>query len=231
VESNSTASKAYRGVAMEGSIARRYAKLRRSGDQIAAWRRQAAEWSRDVPDGGRILEVAPGPGYLSIELARSGRCSVSGLDISRTFVAIAEENAHEQGVGVEFRWGDAAAMPFEDERFDLIVCQAAFKNFSRPGTALDEMFRVLRPGGRAIIEDMRRDATNSAVHEEVAAMQLSRWGAFWTRLILRRLRKRALTPEGFRRLATASRFRGATVTTSPIGLVVRLTKAAEPAPP
>jgi ubiquinone/menaquinone biosynthesis C-methylase UbiE len=226
VEANSTASKGYRGVAMEGTIARRYAKLRGSGDQLARWRQQAASWTEALPDGARILEVAPGPGYFSVELARSGRFQVTGLDISRTFVGLAEENARNQGVGVEFRWGDAAAMPFPDDTFDLLVCQAAFKNFSRPGTALDEMYRVLRPGGVAIIEDMRRDATDGAIRDEVAKMGLSRWGAFWTRYILRRLRRRALRVEGFRHLAEASRFTGARISTEPIGLEVRLTKPA-----
>jgi len=225
MEANSTAPKAYRGVAMEGSIARRYAKLRRSGDQIALWRRQAARWTDGLPPGARILEVAPGPGYLAIELARSDQYRVSGLDISRTFVDLAQQAAREEGVAVDFRWGDAAAMPFPDGTFDVVVCQAAFKNFSRPGTALEEMYRVLRPGGTAIIEDLRRDASNAAIREEVAAMRLSRWGAFWTRLILRRLRTRALTPDGFRRLAAASRFRGATVSVSRVGLEVRMTKS------
>jgi ubiquinone/menaquinone biosynthesis C-methylase UbiE len=224
MEANSTVRKAYRGMAMEGSIARRYAQIRGSGDQVARWRAQAAEWTRSLPDGARILEVAPGPGYLAIELARSGKFRVAGLDISRTFLEIAGENAAEQGVDVEFLLGDAAAMSFVSARFDLIVCQAAFKNLSQPGTALDEMYRVLKPGGTAIIEDLRRDATNRSIRDEVAAMRLSRWGAFWTRYILRRLRRRALTADGFRRLAQTSRFGGAAISASPIGLEVRLTK-------
>ncbi|HTW39915.1 MAG TPA: class I SAM-dependent methyltransferase [Thermoplasmata archaeon] len=224
MEANSSARKAYRGMAMEGAIARRYAKLRASGDQLARWRQQAARWTESLPDGARILEVAPGPGYLAIEFARSGKFRVTGLDLSRTFVDLAEGNARQQGVTVEFRLGDAALMPFVDGTFDLVVCQAAFKNFGHPGTALDEMYRVLRSGGTAIIEDMRRDATDRSIHDEVASMRLGAWGAFWTRYILRRLRRRALTPGGFQRLAEGSRFHGASVSTTPMALEVRLTK-------
>jgi ubiquinone/menaquinone biosynthesis C-methylase UbiE len=222
VNAQATVGKGYRGVAMEGSIARRYAKLRGTGDQLARWRQQAGEWTGGLADGARILEVAPGPGYFAIELARSGRFRVTGLDISRTFVEIASTNARRQGVRVDFRLGDAAEMPFDDGTFDLIVCQAAFKNFAHPGTALDEMYRVLRPGGSAVIEDMRRDASDSAIREAVATMGLGRWAAFGTRWILRRLRRRALSPAGFRSLAQASRFGGATIATSPIGLEVHL---------
>ena len=61
-----------------------------------------------------MLEVAPGPGYFAIEVARLQRFHVTGLDISRSFVQIASENARQEGLDVDFRHGDAASMPFED---------------------------------------------------------------------------------------------------------------------
>jgi ubiquinone/menaquinone biosynthesis C-methylase UbiE len=94
-----------------------------------------------------VLKVAPGPGYFAIEMARLGRLHVTGLDISHTFVEIARENARQAGVSVDFQQGDASRMPFAERSFDLIICQAAFKNFRRPGKAIDEMYRVLRDGG------------------------------------------------------------------------------------
>jgi len=124
--------KGYKGLPMEGIVARRYAELRRSGSQIDEWREQAAQLTATLPDGADVLEVAPGPGYFAIELARLGRFRVTGLDISRTFVDIASENARQAGVSVDFRRGDAASMLLADESFDLIVCQAAFKNFAQP---------------------------------------------------------------------------------------------------
>ncbi len=52
-------------------------------------------------------------------------------------------------------------MPFESETFDFLLCRAAFKNFTEPLQALREMCRVLKPGGRALIIDLRRDTSTS----------------------------------------------------------------------
>src|SRR5579871_1412421 len=139
---------------MEGRTARWYAKLRGTERQRRAWRAQASELTQGLPSGARVLEIAPGPGYLAVEIARLGRFAVTGLDISRSFVEIARENAREAGVAVDFRQGDAVAMPFDAGAFDFIVCQAAFKNFAEPLRALDEMHRVLRAGGTAVIHDL-----------------------------------------------------------------------------
>ncbi|MGP8072939.1 MAG: class I SAM-dependent methyltransferase [Thermoplasmata archaeon] len=205
-------------------MARRYAALRRSGSQIEDWKKQAAEMTSSLPDGARILEVAPGPGYFAIELARLGRFQVSGLDISHTFVGIEKENSLQSGVSVDFRQGDAARMPFADGSFDLIITQAAFKNFSRPNQAINEMHRVLRAGGVAVIQDMTRNATNDGIRHEVEAMRLGWFGALMTRAILRRLRRRAYTPENLEMMARASAFRGCEISTSGIGLEAQLRK-------
>src|SRR6267143_3796290 len=159
-----------KGPEMEGPVARWYAKVRGSQSQLEAYRKQAAELTAGLPDGATVLEVAPGPGYLAIEMAGSGRVRVTALDISHTFVQIAGDNAHTAGVSVDFRQGDVASMPFADGSFDLVVCQAAFKNFTLPRTALAEMHRVLRAGGTAVIQDMSRDATHADIGAEVAAI-------------------------------------------------------------
>src|SRR5260370_282479 len=128
-----------KGPAREGAVARWYAKVRSSGSQIEEYRKQAAQLTEGLPAGAKVLEVAPGPGYLAVEIARLG-FQVTGLDISHTFIQIGSENARQAGVSVDFRQGDAAVMPFEADSFDLIVCQAAFKNFIHPASALDEMY-------------------------------------------------------------------------------------------
>src|SRR5215467_261049 len=212
--------KGYRGLPMEGIVARRYAQLRRSGTQIDEWREQAAQITASLPGGADVLEVAPGPGYFAIELARLGRFRVTGLDIGRTFVDIASENARRAGVSVDFRLGDAASMPLADESFDLIVCQAAFKNFAHPGRALQEMYRVLRTGGVAIIQDMSRDASNAEIGREVTRMRLGRVSALTTRWTLKVLRRRAHTTERFRELAAASPFGTCDIQAGGIGLDV-----------
>ena len=106
---------------MEGWMARWYARQRATEGQLAVVRKQAIELTHGLPSGARVLEIAPGPGYLAIEIARLGRFEVTGLDISRTFVEIAGENALKAGVTVDLRHGDAAAVPFEANSFDLVV--------------------------------------------------------------------------------------------------------------
>jgi ubiquinone/menaquinone biosynthesis C-methylase UbiE len=214
----------FKGPEMEGPIARWYTRVRGSKSQLEAYRAQASRFTTGLPDGARVLEVAPGPGYLAIEMARPGRLEVTGLDISQTFVEIAAGRAREAGVSVEFRQGDVARMPFAGDSFDLIVCQAAFKNFALPQTALAEMHRVLRAGGSAVIEDMSRDATHADIDHEVDGMDLGRFNTFTTKATLEMLRRRAYSPAQFGRLAKESPFRTCEITTKGIGLEVRLKK-------
>src|ERR1700682_4589377 len=138
---SSKAQKGYKGIAMEGFIATWYAQNTRS--RIEEQRELAYRIAERVPVGGRVLEVAPGPGYLSIELAKLGKCQVTGLDISESFVKIERQNAAAAGVKVDFNHGDATSMPFEADTFDFAVCVAAFKNFTQPTLALNEFHRVL----------------------------------------------------------------------------------------
>ena len=209
---------------MEGVVARWYARQRGSASQLAAYRNQAAQLTDGLPSGADVLEVAPGPGYLAIELARLG-FHVCGLDIRRSFLEIASQNARQAAVGVDFRQGDAASLPFQAASFDLVVCQAAFKNFARPASALDELHRVLRSGGgTAVIQDMRRDASGADIDQEVQAMGLSRLNAVMTRWALRMLRRRAYSSAQFQRLAADSAFRTCDIQSEGIGMEVRLTK-------
>jgi ubiquinone/menaquinone biosynthesis C-methylase UbiE len=213
----------FKGPEMEGPIARWYARVRGSESQLDMYRKQASQLTAGLADGARVLEVAPGPGFLAIEMARLG-LQVTGLDISRTFVEIASENARKAGATVEFRQGDVARMPFETGSFDLVVCQAAFKNITLPRSALAEMHRVLRAGGTAVIQDMSKDATHADIDHEVEGMDLGRIGAFTTRATLEMLKRRAYTPAQFEHLAAESPFRTCEISTEGIGLEVRLKK-------
>jgi ubiquinone/menaquinone biosynthesis C-methylase UbiE len=213
---------------MEGRAARWYARNRGSASQMETCRRDAARLTAGLEPAAAVLEVAPGPGYLAVEMARSGRLRVTGLDISHTMVEIATEHARKSGIEVEFRRGDVCALPFATGSFDLVVCQAAFKNFRRPLDALGEMHRVLRAGGRAVIEDMNRDATKADVAAEVRAMKLSPVSGLMTRLILSTtLRRRAYSPARFQRLVARSPFHACRVDTAGMGLEVSLTKEQE----
>lgn len=217
-------SKGYKGMPMEGIIARWYARIRGTSSQLADWRRQAAQLTSDLPDGADVLEVAPGPGYFAIELARLGRFHITALDISHTFVEIASANARRAGVSVTFRQGNASNMPFADGSFDLVVCQAAFKNFSQPVQAINEMYRVLRDGGTAVIQDMSGDASNAAIDAEVRQMKLGPLNALMTRQALAGLRRRAYMRQQFQHMAAASAFGGCEIASGGIGMEVRMTR-------
>jgi ubiquinone/menaquinone biosynthesis C-methylase UbiE len=210
---------------MEGPMARWYAQQRGSTAQLELYREQAAKLTAELPDGADVLEVAPGPGYLAIEIARLGRFRVTGLDISRTFVDIATGHARKANVDVDFRHGDVREMPFPPGSFDLIVCQAAFKNFGEPVTALNEMHRVLRGGGVAVIQDMSRDATPQAIAADVKRMGGSPVSAFVVKRVLGMLRLRAASRARFESLAAASAFGGCEILVDGITMQVRLTKA------
>lgn len=218
----STAAKAYRGPAMEGVIASWYARIT-GGDP--SFGELADRLARSLPAGARVLEVAPGPGYLSLELARRG-LRVTGVDISRSFVRIASDNARAAQLPITFQEGNASALPLPDQSFDYAVCRAAFKNFTDPLGALDELHRVLVPGGRASIIDLRKEATMSEIGEEVSRMHLSTLNAAWTRLTFRSfLLKNAYTLEALRELVARSRFGHGEIARDGVGFHLHLTRA------
>lgn len=206
---------------MEGIIATWYANSARDQNVFTALLKQLRT---QVAPGSRILEVAPGPGYLSIALAKLGY-QVTGLDISKTFVEIATTKAREANVSVDFRLGNASQMPFADNQFDFLVCTAAFKNFSEPVAALQEMYRVLRPGGKALINDLRRDASNAAIDEEIAGMHMNFLNAFFTKITFQTvLLKSAYTVQSMRDLVAQTNFHTADIQTDTVGMNVWLTK-------
>jgi ubiquinone/menaquinone biosynthesis C-methylase UbiE len=216
--------KGYKGLGMEGALARWYA--RNTGKSIEQFRIEARALAGALPEGASILEVAPGPGFLAIELARLGRFQVTGLDISKTFVEIATENARQAGVAVAFRLGNASAMPFEASSFDRIVCRAAFKNFSEPVRALEEMHRVLKPGGKVLILDLRRDATPREIATEVDKMQVGWLNALFIRVTFKHmLLKRAHSKESFQQMAAQTPFKTCTFRDESIGHEVSLVKS------
>ncbi len=213
--------KPYKGLGMEGPIATWYAK--NTGRDMRRFHTGRDHVIARVAPGGKVLEVAPGPGYLAIEIAKSGR-QVTTLDISESFVRIAQENAKRAGVTIDVRHGNASAMPFPDASFDYVVSMAAFKNFSNPIGALNEIYRVLKPGGQASIYDLRKDATQEEVATEVTAMNLSPFNALLTRWTFRGLLKRAYTHEDLQRMAAISHFGRCEITTNGIGFELRLRK-------
>ncbi|GHU88206.1 methyltransferase type 11 [Clostridia bacterium] len=148
-----------------GLMAKWYDKNTRQA-RLNEMKRYADIVTANAPSGAAVLEVAPGPGYLSIELAKRGY-NITGVELSADFVAIEKRNAAAEGVPVDFKQGNADALPLADATVDFIVCSAAFKNFKEPLKAMREMHRVLKSGGTALILDMNREHTKTDVEAEM----------------------------------------------------------------
>ena len=174
--------------------------------------------------GRACSKSLPGRVISRVEIGRLGPYRITGLDISRSFVRIASEHAAKSGFDIEFLEGDAAAMPFADDTFDFIVCRAAFKNFAEPAGAMREMYRVLNPGGAALIIDMRGDTSNAALDGAVDDMHLSMIGGLMTRIIFRQLRNRAYAKSDIQKMAAATPFGSADISETPIGFDTWLRK-------
>ena len=214
--------KAYKGMGMEGSIARWYDRTTRR--DMAEYQQLAARISAIVPAGGSVLEVAPGPGFLSIELAKRG-LRVRAVDISKTFVELARQNAAAAGVKTRFQLGNAAALPVEDSSVDFVVCRAAFKNFTQPLKAMAEMRRVLRPGGTAMLIDLKRDVSVEEIRRYVAGLGLNRFNRWITMLTFRgMLIKRAYPLEEIRRMALEAGWHDVRIDAAPMGFSAWTTK-------
>jgi ubiquinone/menaquinone biosynthesis C-methylase UbiE len=215
--------KAYKGLGMEGEVARWYDKTtRRDLPEFKALARKVAE---ALSFGAKVLEVAPGPGFFAIELAKIGKYEITGLDISKTFVEIAKRNSQQEHVEVDFRQGNASTMPFSEGSFDFLLCRAAFKNFSDPVGALREMRRVLKPGGRALVIDLRKDVDKKALDDYIRGLGVGALNAFmmkWTfRLMLIR---RAYTKQQFQNFIAESGFGKSEIQETPIGFEITLVK-------
>ncbi len=104
---------------------------------------------------GVILDVACGPGVVTAAVAQEAG-TVIGLDATEEMLARARDRARDLP-HVSFQAGDAEALPFEDAHFDGVVTRLSLHHFETPANALAEMFRVLKPGGRAVIVDVTAD--------------------------------------------------------------------------
>jgi len=109
---------------------------------------------------GHALEVGPGPGYLGLEWLKATDGTVlTGLDISADMIAVAERNARKYHFQdrVTYIESPAGRMPFGDGTFDAVFTTGSLHEWSDPVQVMNEMARVLKPGGHYFIGDMRRD--------------------------------------------------------------------------
>lgn len=120
--------------------------------------RIAADIASIAPPGARVLEVGCGPGNLAIRLASQAGLDVTGLDLDPAMVELACANVERAAAGSRqpaFVVADVASMPFPDASFDLVVSTLSMHHWADPRAGLTEIARVLRPGSRALVWDLR----------------------------------------------------------------------------
>jgi SAM-dependent methyltransferase len=125
-------------------------------------KRIAADVAAITPAGAGVLEVGCGPGHLSIRLAHHHDLEVTGLDLDPAMIARARANTDRvpngEGRRPSFLVGDVASLAFPNQSFDLVVSTLSMHHWADPTAGLAEIGRVLRPGARALIWDLRPGA-------------------------------------------------------------------------
>lgn len=134
-------------------IARRYDRFNHllSMGIDKGWRRRAVNGMQHHQN---VLDVAVGTGDLALELlARNKADKVTGIDLSEEMMRVAEHKARRKGLGerLGLMKANAQAMPFEDASFDAVTCGFGIRNFQHLNQGLQEMYRVLKPGGELLI--------------------------------------------------------------------------------
>jgi ubiquinone/menaquinone biosynthesis C-methylase UbiE len=208
---------------IKGLMAKWYAN--NTGEMMKEYVDLARRIAAELPKGSSVLEVAPGPGYFCIELAKRGPYAITGLDLSDTFVKMAAEKAATAGVKAEFVEGSASNMPFPKESFDFLLCRAAFKNFANPVVALQEMCRVLKPGGRALLIDLNGNAPPADVSRAVDEMGLSTVNRFLTKMAFKTvLIRSAYTRAEFEHMLAQTNFSRVDIAEDGMGFEITMRK-------
>jgi ubiquinone/menaquinone biosynthesis C-methylase UbiE len=171
---------------------------------------------------GCALEIGPGPGYLGLEwLKHTQGTTLKGLDISPDMIAVAERNAKEYGLAhrVEYVHSSGNRMPFDDNTFDAAFTNGSLHEWADPRSTFDETWRVVKPGGKVFISDLRRDM-----------FALVRW-FLWLNTGPKEIRpgldssiNAAYTPQELRELIQETQLKCCTVSSNPIGLTLFGTK-------
>lgn len=210
----------FKDLAISDAQAQYYDKICRE-HRLEEIKAEAVEVAKQIKNGDSVLELACGPGYLSIELSKLGGFNLTGLDISHSLVEIAKTNAREAGAIIEFKQGNAAAMPFQADRFNFVVCVLAFKNFKAPLQALKEIYRVLKPNGSALILDLDRNSSLKEVKGLAEKMGLRGLNAYLAGAIQR---SGAYTRQELEMLVSQTEFASHDVRAGDLGLAVYLRK-------
>ncbi|NRB04550.1 MAG: bifunctional demethylmenaquinone methyltransferase/2-methoxy-6-polyprenyl-1,4-benzoquinol methylase UbiE [Rhodobacteraceae bacterium] len=117
------------------------------------WKDAMMDWLAPRP-GQKLLDVAGGTGDISFRfLKRAGSGHATVLDLTAPMLEEGRKRAEAEALGTQLDWvvGDAMALPFPDNTFDVYTISFGIRNVTRPQEALNEAYRVLRPGGRLMV--------------------------------------------------------------------------------
>lgn len=140
---------------MFSGIAGRYDLLNHllSANVDKRWRKKVAGVLAPILEdpNALVLDVACGTGDLAIELKNSGSARIIGTDFCRPMLAIADDKASENDLGIPFLEGDGMRLSFADGTFDAVTIAFGLRNFSNWERGLAELFRVLKPSGKLVV--------------------------------------------------------------------------------
>jgi ubiquinone/menaquinone biosynthesis C-methylase UbiE len=110
----------------------------------------------DIKPGMKVLDVACGSGNLALAAAAKG-ADVTGIDIAENLIETAKKRAETAGFDIRFEHGDAEAMPYEDNLFDVVMTMFGAMFAPRPEVTANELLRVCKPGGRVAMANWTPD--------------------------------------------------------------------------
>ncbi len=142
-------------------------EVARGYDKISRWpqfrllrKLIIAELRRCHPQG-TLVDIGCGPGYLIADILRAfPELSVIGVDIAEEMLQQAAGNLSNPAFSekISFRQGDIHQLPFENGSVDFVVSTLSMHHWSEPSKAINEIHRVLKPGKRFLLFDLRRDS-------------------------------------------------------------------------
>ena len=196
--------------------------------QMDWMRKYVAAQAVALQNQGEAADLGCGAGYLALELARRAPgLRVTGVDLSDQLLETGRPAARQAGLGerVDFRLGNVETLPFPDHSLDLVVSTLSLHHWSDPPGVLDEVARVLKPGGAYFIFDLRRDMLPPFYLLIWFATQFVVPGAIHRINEPMNSRNAAYTPPEVAALARRSSLTGGRVTAGPLWVVLEGSRA------
>ena len=154
-----------------GLLASAYIKATRL--VIDSYYRPVAEEIVSTMNNGLILDLGTGPGHLPVEIVKKApKINIIGVDLSRRLIRAARANAKRAGFDhqLTFKVGDSARLPFEDNRFDMVISTGMLHSLKNPVVVFREIYRVLKNGGQAWVYDPANLGSNQRKKEWKASL-------------------------------------------------------------